>query len=190
MWTPSETYSVHERPQGQRTVHAASRDDDVGSQIQAAADGRGPGREGGVCLQEHAGEGETGVLTPGKRSYCGAFQVTCSCRRPPLLLLTNCSSDTNGRSHITPHQTVSFQPQTQQQFTWFLWKSYMRHQVIAGHHSNPEVQTSLFNDIQDRLGTRHRIHSSSITDHTNTCQEMTSANVVMSSKASNRAPTA
>lgn len=79
----SGTYGVHEWPQSERAVHAASCDDHVCPQVQAAADGLGPAREGGVCLQDALGEGEqlTGVLTPGRRSCCGAFQVVWSRRR-------------------------------------------------------------------------------------------------------------
>lgn len=54
----SVTYSVHEWPQSKSAVHAASCDDDVSSQIQAAADGRGPDKERGFCLQEHVSEEE------------------------------------------------------------------------------------------------------------------------------------
>lgn len=88
------TYSVHEWPQGESAVHAASRDDDVCSQIKAAADGRGPAREGGAYL--HTSEGDwltAAILTPGKRSYCGASQVN---RRPPVPP-SHCSSDKNMR---------------------------------------------------------------------------------------------
>lgn len=54
----SVTYSVHKWPQSKSAVHATSCDDDVSSQIQAAADGRGPDKERGFCLQEHVSEEE------------------------------------------------------------------------------------------------------------------------------------
>lgn len=62
MWRRcSVTYSVQERPQGEGAVHAASCDDHVCSQVQAAADWLSPAREGGVCLQEERAEASSVV---------------------------------------------------------------------------------------------------------------------------------
>lgn len=45
----------------------------------------------------------------------------------------------------------------------------MGHEVVPGHHGDLEVQAGLLDDFLYGLSTGQRVHTSCVTDHTDTC---------------------